>query len=593
MEKNDDKIISTILDRLNTIESEISEIKKRLTPSERVQIPSTRDSQKKSVQQATEKPGKASRFSASNISLENAIGTKWIGRVGMLAIIFGIAFFLKYSFDNNLIGETGRIVLGLFWGVCFIGAGEYFQRKKNWQIYGQILTGGGLAILYFSIYAAFAFYHLISQILAFAVLVIITTTGITLSTKNSALSVAAIGILGGFLTPVLLSTGENKPVALFSYILLLDAGIISVVFIRQWRSIGLASIIGTILIYAAWHEKFYTSEQQILAFIVITVFFLVYNLFVLLLNLEEKPLYADLGIIVLAAGFYLLAFYAQNQQANDWNFKVFVISLACIQILFAGIGLKLCRNGKLITYGFAATSVVVNIIAIFAVFEKEWISAALAAEMAVFAYIGIKLKKSSVRLVSYILGVISISRFLEEIDLYLGPFDQFTLFLNNRFFVCSFIISAFYCVLVFLSRNRDNLSENETIIIPGTLIITQVLSVVLISTEFYDFYRFPSGHAYLAFAEYRYASQLSLSVIWATYAAGIIGVGIARRLRLLRILGILLIGITIVKVFFFDLSELKTLYRIISFVILGFLLLFVSYFYNRFKHRIFGEDRDV
>ncbi len=590
MENHDDKIISSIIDRLNTIESEISEIKKIYTLSEKNQIPSTQASQIKPVKKTIEKQGKSSKLSSSNLSLESAIGTKWIGRVGMLAIIVGIAFFLKYSFDNKLIGETGRIILGLFWGACFIGAGEYFHQKKHWQIYGQILTGGGLAILYFSIYAAFAFYHLISQILAFVVLVIITTTGITLSTKNSALSIAVIGILGGFLTPIMLSTGENKPIPLFSYILLLDIGIISVIFFKHWRSIGLASLIGTILIYTAWHERFYTSEQQMLAFIIVTVFFLIYSLFVLLLNSKEKSSFDDLVIIVLAAGFYLLAFYAQNQFVNNWNSKSFVIALACIQILFAGIGLKLSHNDKLITYGFAFTSVVVNIIAIFVVFEKEWISAALAVEMVVFTYMGVKLNKYSIRFVSYILGIISIARFLEEIYIHLGPFDQFIVILNSRFFICSFIISAFYSMLVLLSRNKINLRENESIIIPGTLIITQILSVVLLSTEFYDFYRFPSRHTYLTFAEFRYASQLSLSIVWATYASALVSMGIVRKMRLLRMLGIFLIGITIAKVFFFDLSELKTIYRITSFVILGLLLLLVSYFYNRFKHRIFGDD---
>jgi uncharacterized membrane protein len=203
---------------------------------------------------------------------------------------------------------------------------------------------------------------------------------------------------------------------------------------------------------------------------------------------------------------------------------------------------------------------------------------------------GVKLNKYSIRFVSYILGIISIARFLEEINIYLGPFDQFTLILNSRFFICSFIISAFYSMLVLLSRNKNNLRKDESIIVPVTLIITQILSVVLLSTEFYDFYRFPSRHTYLAFAEFRYASQLSLSIIWAMYAVALVSAGIVRRMRLLRILGILLIGITIVKVFFFDLSELRTIYRIISFIILGLLLLLVSYFYNRFKHRIFGED---
>lgn len=588
MEKNENKIISSILERLDKIEAEISQIKDALSLP-KVSI-KTQPAEPPPIRPIEKKKEKPVLDKGPKVSLESAIGTKWLGRVGMVAIIFGIAFFLKYSFDNRLIGETGRIILGIFWGICFIGTGEYFQRKKNWNIYGQILTGGGLAILYFSIYAAFAFYHLITQIPAFAALVIITTTGITLSVRYSALSIAVIGILGGFLTPIMLSTGENRPISLFSYILLLDSGIISIVYYKRWRSIGIASLIGTILMYTAWHERFYTLDQQPIAFGIVTIFFIFYNLYVLFSNLKQKASITDQAVIVLTAAFFFLSFDTQNQFINNWNLKSFVIALSCIEILFAIFSLRLFSDKKNIIYSFAGASVVVNIIAIFIIFEKEWISAALAAEMVIFAYIGIRLNKFPLRLISYILGALSVVRFFEELNLSLGPFDKFTLILNTRFFICSFIIAAFYALMVLMTKNRDELTKNESLIIPGTLITTQALSVVLLSIEFYDFYRFPALDIYFAFVDFRYARQLSLSIVWAIYASALIGIGIVKKIRILRVLGIILVGVTTVKVFFFDLSELKTIYRIVSFVILGLLLLAVSYLYNRFKHRIFGED---
>jgi uncharacterized membrane protein len=583
---NEDKLDS-VIKRLERLETEVSQIKQAINPPRQNIRPTPPPPA--APPPAMHKPADVVIPSIPKGSIESAIGTKWIGRIGMVAVVFGIAFFLKYSFDNKLIGETGRIILGIISGACFIGIGEYFQKWKQWKIYGQILTGGGLAILYFSIYAAFAFYHLIPQLLAFAVLIVITTTGIILSIRYSALSIVTIGILGGFLTPIMLSTGENRPISLFAYILLLDAGIIAVASYKNWRSLGIASLVGTILMYIAWHAKFYTLDQQPLAFIIVTVFYLFYNIYVLCLSSKQKTTEADNFNIILAATFYFIAFIAQNDAVNNWNFKFFVPALSLVAILFAGLARNLNRDHS-ITYCFVSISVILTVIAAFVVFEKEWISAVLATEMVVFAYLGIRFNKDFLRLVSNLLVVISIIRFFMELMPELGPFDNMTLILNSRFLICSFIIAAFYLLLLLYTRKKDLMTKAESAIIPIILIITQILSVVLLSIEFYDFYGAPTSDKYLAFAEFANARQLSLSLIWIIYASILTAIGMIRRSRILRILGILLIGITVLKVFLFDLAALETVYRIISFVILGFALLIVSYFYNRFKHYIFGED---
>ena len=246
-------------------------------------------------------------------SLENTIGTRWIGRIGVLAIIFGVAFFLKYSFDNKLIGETGRVILGICWGAVVICAGEYLQKKKNMALYGQMLSGGGLAVLYLALYAGFALYHLIPAPLAGAGMLAVTTTGMTLSIRYSTYSLAAIALLGGFLTPIMLSTGQNQPLALFSYVLLLNLGTMLLLRFRQWPSLVAASLLGTILLYFGWHLEFYSDAQRWLTFGIITTFFAVYNLYILVSQLYSKNEESKTDLIVIfgSAIFYFLAFFAQ------------------------------------------------------------------------------------------------------------------------------------------------------------------------------------------------------------------------------------------------------------------------------------------
>jgi len=354
--------LDSIFERLSSIESEIASIKKNAPqPPVRERVAVTPPLPPVKVQK---REPVAAVY--PHTSLESAIGTRWIGRIGIVALIFGIGFFLKYSFDNRLIGETGRILLGIFWGVALVGAGEYFQKKRSLALYGQVLTGGGLAILYFSMYAAFAFYHLISQGLAFAAFLCITTTGITLSIRYSALSIAVIGMLGGFLTPLFLSTGENKPVALFSYILILDIGMLCVAYYKKWSSLALTSLVSTILVYTAWHLRFYVAvEQQMLSFCIVSAFFLLYHIFIIVTaHHRQGGEYSSQALAVIATAFYFLSFYVQTDFVNDWYLKSFSIGIAFIHLLFADFLLRIAPKEKLIPYSYIGMSMVLAVIAV-------------------------------------------------------------------------------------------------------------------------------------------------------------------------------------------------------------------------------------
>jgi len=529
------------------------------------------------------------------ISVESAIGTRWIGRIGVLAIIIGVAFFLKYSFDNRLIGETGRVLLGLFWGAVFIGTGEYLQKKRNLELYGQTLSAGGLAVLYLALYAAFALYHLIPAPLAAAGMLAVTTTGMTLSIRYSTYSLAAIALLGGFLTPVMLSTGQNQPLTLFSYILLLDTGILLLLRFRHWPSLVAASLSGTALLYSGWHSEFFGDDQRWLAFGVITVFFIFYNIHVLCsrLHSKHKESKTDQIIIFGSTAFFFLAFFAQHHWQSTWPVKAFSLTLAGCEIGLAEFVWRRSPLSRLTTAAYAAASVTMTVTATFVAFEQRWIMPALAAEMVALGWIGLRLALPALRRGAYLLGLIVLFRFFDDIVLRLEPFERFVPVINGRFLVCAGAVAGLYVLLCFLSRYRDKLDSSERHALPATFILTQALSLALFSVEVHDLFRFRSPYQILAWGDplSLYAYQLSLSVLWALYASLLTGVGIFKRIRGARVLGILLLGLTVLKVFLVDLSALQTFYRIISFIVLGLLLLAVSYGYNRFKHLIFGEDQ--
>jgi uncharacterized membrane protein len=588
-----DKCIDALFSRIQALEAEVAKLKGApLTgegaPARQNFVPDTSET---FLLSGTERKREIDK--PADTSLENAIGTRWIGRIGVLAILFGVAFFLKYSFDNRLIGETGRVILGICCGAAFIGAGEYLQKKRNLGLYGQMLAGGGLAMLYLSLYAGFALYHLIPAPMATAGMVAVTTTGMTLSIRYSAYSMAAIALLGGLLTPIMLSTGQNQPFTLFGYILLLDMGTLLLLRFRRWPSLVAASLAGTALLYGGWHWEFYSDEQRWLAFGIVFMFFAFYNLHILIsrLHSQYEESRVDQIVVFASAAFFFLAFFAQYHWLCDWPVKTFTLLLAAVEIGLAGIVRRSAHDAPATISAYGAASIILTVIATFVALEQRWIMPALAAEMAVLGWIGLRLDLPRLRCGAYLLGLLVLFRFLDDITLYLEPFMGFLPVVNSRFPVCAAAIAGFYILLYCIGRYRERLDVNERYSPEIVFIITQALSLLLLSVEIHDFFRFRAPYHYLGWGESHYAFQLSLSVLWALYASILTGVGIFRRLRGARIMGILLLGATILKVFLVDLSALQTFYRIISFIVLGLLLLAVSYGYNRFKHFIFGEDK--
>lgn len=225
-------------------------------------------------------------LSVVSSSLEEKIGGKFFLKVGMVVLVLGISFLLKYAFDNNWIGPTGRVLIGLFTGLALLGLGEKTIRK--YPLYGQITSGGGIVILYLSVFAALDFYSLINNATAFLFMIFVTAIGVALSLRYNAASLIITSVLGGFLTPILVSTGENNQVVLFSYIIMLDLAVLAVSVFKRWHWLQLIGFVGTIFVFLGWYEKFYTFEQLASTFLFLTIFFVIYSISALAFNLVKK-----------------------------------------------------------------------------------------------------------------------------------------------------------------------------------------------------------------------------------------------------------------------------------------------------------------
>lgn len=197
-----------------------------------------------------------------NINWEQFMGVKGFAWVGGFALFLGVAFFIKYSFDNNLVPPPVRVAIGFLAGLGLLIGGVVMSRR-NFPALSQTLCATGVVILYAVTFACHSIYHFQSFGLlpTFLLMALITTTAFFLAVRLDTLVVAILGMLGGFLTPLLLSTGQDNPGGLFGYIAILDAGLIVVALNKRWHFLVALAALGTALMQVGWASAFFVSRQ--------------------------------------------------------------------------------------------------------------------------------------------------------------------------------------------------------------------------------------------------------------------------------------------------------------------------------------------
>lgn len=180
---------------------------------------------------------------------DSNLGPKLINRIGALTLAIGIVFFFKYAVDNRWIGALGRVILGLIAGIVLVGLADWL-RKRNQQVFSQGVAGCGLATIFISIYAAFAYYHLASPTTGFVALVFTCAFAVALSLIYGSVSISLLGFIGAVFTALLLRSGSQPSLALQFPYLLLVSGTAVVISVRQ-RWMILSPMIAAFVLLAA------------------------------------------------------------------------------------------------------------------------------------------------------------------------------------------------------------------------------------------------------------------------------------------------------------------------------------------------------
>lgn len=256
---------------------------------------------------------------ARQFDWEQFLGVKGLAWIAGFALFLGVVFFLKYSFEKGWVTPAMRTIMGFLTGIGLVVGGAWLQRRK-FSIPSQALCASGTVILYATTFAARSLYHLIPTGLAFAVMSVITVAAFALAVRFNARVIAVLGLFGGFLTPILVSTGEDNPLGLFTYVALLDAGLLAVALRQRWNFLAALGAAGTVLMQLAWMAKFFEPEAYFAGaktLVPFAVFLGFSGLFVAALWQAKRREMGDewflgpaiaLPVVALLAGFYFLGF---------------------------------------------------------------------------------------------------------------------------------------------------------------------------------------------------------------------------------------------------------------------------------------------
>lgn len=195
--------------------------------------------------------------------------------LGIFTLVLGIGYFVKYAIDKNWIGETARTLIGLGAGAGIMLTGHLL--RKNYAVFSSIITGGGIAVLYFTTTIAFREYHLFSQNTAFIITSVITLLSILLSYRYNSEVLIIFSMIGGFSAPLMISTGQSNYLFLFTYLSLLNAGMLAVVFLKQWKSVGWAAYLFTSLYLFYWT----TDHPELLSIVFYIISYIIFYIFAL------------------------------------------------------------------------------------------------------------------------------------------------------------------------------------------------------------------------------------------------------------------------------------------------------------------------
>ncbi|MFD1551992.1 DUF2339 domain-containing protein [Putridiphycobacter roseus] len=674
-------------------------------------------------------------------SLEKFIGENLISKIGIVILVIGVGIGAKYAIEHELISPLTRIILAYLVGVALLGTAIVL--KKKYENFSAVILSGSVAIFYIITYLAYSLYGLLPQVPTFILLLVYTIFTVIAAIQYNKQVIALYGLVGAYAIPFLLSSGSGRFDIFFSYITIVNIGILCISILRYWKGLFYSAFVFTWLIFAAWLFKSYQIQFFNYGMIFSSIFFILFYASFILYKIVKSELFSITDVLLIISNTFIYFFIGiwllDDYPGGERFLGAFTVLIAIINFLVAYLFYKKKTADKKLFYFTIGLVFVFITIAIPVQFDGYVVTNLWAAIALVLFWIGRRKNIIQYEWISYPIFILAFCSLANDWSNYYGYFYEEQLqpifnisFLSNLLFIASLGIASYLIYTVKLNEEKNRFTTVHRvaqILIPSAmvfvafnigrlelfnyfdiayqnsaLIINQTEGTTTYNHNLLDFRKiwfsiyvllfaitmtflnkiwlkiktlsyvniviltlsitlfltaglysiselrfnylnaennyfvigsnniiiryfailvaafamfilrkkvntvFPikiastiveiTTHTFILWilsselihlldmAHSNVAYKLSLSILWGTYALFLVALGIWKQNAPLRIIGIALFGITLIKLFFYDIAHLNTISKTIVFLALGVLLLIISFLYNKFKHKI-------
>jgi uncharacterized membrane protein len=525
------------------------------------------------------------------VSLEDWIGRRGLGWAAVVLLLFATAFFLKYAFENNWIGELGRVSIGVAAGAVLCVAGWRVLRR-GYPIFSQMLTAAGVVLLYLSTFASFGYYHVLPRDSGAIFLILLVVEAAALALLYDTPAIALMAIVGGLLNPVLLHTDHDQYRSLFMYLLILNLGVVALALFRPWPAVATVALAGTQALFWAWWFENYHPEKLEAALLFQTALFalfLLHNLLGYVVRRRNADIEALARTVLNAFVFALAGYFLLREDYHLWLGTAAV----GLGILYTGLAWLVMRRRpddarqQLVLVATALACVAVT----FPLQTRAaWIALGWAVEGAALTWFGLRIRSIRLRTLGGLLLLLGGGKLLlvdtpslDRIDPFVPIFNTYAL---PALAVAACVLFAAAASRYFLRRPSDGERALRIVeALAGVLTVWLVLSLETYQTFSVTFRQ--AGDA-------DWFARTSLSVLWPIYAAVLLAIGFKLDSAAIRWTALALFALTLGKVVLVDMADLPGFYRVAAFFVLSVILGAAAWGYQKIeRQRRLDREREV
>ncbi len=519
---------------------------------------------------------------------EAFVGQKAFGWMAVVLFVFSAAFFLRYAFQNNWIGPVGRVMIGELTGLAMAAAGVVYHRQ-GLKRFSSMLTAAGIVVLYLATWSAFGFYQLLPQSHAGVFLALLVFESMLVAVIYRSVAIAIAAVIGGLLTPILLASPHDTYWSLFSYLAILNLGVVAASLYRRWPLVASLALGGTQALFWGWYASQYHPEKFVWAIGFQGLIFALYLVHGVIkssrgdqrIDIEELVRYVVNGLLGFTAFWILLR--------DDYCVWLGVMALALAALYAWAAKQALASKAKDPRLLLASLALALGFIAWALPLQANTTWYALARWVAMgWAIIGlalwrfgVRIQSPALRVMASVFGVMAVLRVLTY-DLVVDPRELFIPVFNEVALPALIVAVCILYAVVSAGRMLERFTRLEQTLIGVGGVVGVVLVWLVLSLECYG-YLVSRSLLDDQIELWRWRGQLALTVFWSAFATVLLVLGFRLQRARLRWLAIILYAITVCKLFMFDMANVQQLYRILGFFVLAVVLGLVARAYQRFR----------